>query len=116
MQLQQKAGIEKLVLFKASEGNEASAVRVVPEVSVPGKGSGVRALPCTGAAAESLWSAAQGGLYFSAKYSNLSRGRFPTLHPNKMKPALTLQNVDEFFRVNQPCQSDGELSPTCDII
>lgn len=33
-----------------------------------------------------------------------------------MKSALTLQNVDEFFRVNQPCQSDVELSPACDII
>lgn len=62
-----------------------------------------------------LWSAVQ-GLCCPAASSSSSTDRFPTLHPNKMKSALTLQNVDEFFRVNQPCQPDVELSPTCDII
>lgn len=75
--------------FRAGEGEEPWAEQVMPKGSVP---SGL----------------------FSQIFQ--LRERFPTLHPNKMKSALTLQNVDEFFRVNQPCQSDVELSPTCDII
>jgi len=70
---------------------------------------------CCGGGPGVLSSAVQ-GLRYPATSSSSSTDRFPTLRPNKTKSALTLQNVDEFFRVNQPCQPDVELSPTCDII
>lgn len=81
-----------------------------------GKGVSLQPLSAAVRGGPGVLSSAVQGLRYPATSSSSSTDRFPTLRPNKTKSALTLQNVDEFFRVNQPCQPDVELSPTCDII
>lgn len=121
MQWHKNAQTWKFVLLQISEGNKPWSVVILPEIAGfsaarAGKGGSLQPLSAAAWGRPGVLSSAVQGLCYPATSSSSGTDRFPTLHPNKTKSALTLQNVDEFFRVNQPCQPDVELSPTCDII